>query len=96
MKKKQKARKRVTRPNPANKKHAWKPKKLAKGAVAEPRKVSRQRAWQLRQRAAGMCWKCSQPAIGALCLRHTKLERERQRKLRGWKKRNKTSLSYQM
>lgn len=87
---------RVSRTNPKNKKHAWKPKKVAKGAVAEPVKVSRQREWQKKQSAAGMCWKCGLPAIGALCLRHTKLERERQRKLRGWKKRNKTSLSYQM
>jgi len=87
---------RVSRPNLNNKKHAWKPVKLKKGEVAPPRKVSRQRAWQIKQRELGLCWKCGNPAVGALCLRHTKLERERQRNLRGWSKRNKDSLSYQI
>lgn len=85
-----------------NKTHRNKPvarKRKAKAAavaVVLVKKVSRQREWQKKQSAAGMCWKCGDPAIGALCLRHTKLERERQRKLRGWKRRNRTSLSYQM
>lgn len=58
------------------------------------KKVSRQREWQLKMREQGLCWKCASPAIGSLCPKHLKRERERQRRLRGWKKRNRTSVSY--
>lgn len=56
--------------------------------------VSRQRLYQLRMRSQGRCWRDGTTAVGALCPSCLKDERERQRKLNGWKKRRTQSLSY--
>jgi len=59
-------------------------------------KNSRQRDWQIKMKEQGRCWRCGDPAIGTLCPKHLKKERERQRKLRGYKKRNRSALSYSL
>lgn len=67
-----------------------------KSKTKKNKPVSRQREWQLKMRGLGLCWKCGTPAVGSLCPKHLKRERERQRKLRGWKKRNRSAISYKV
>jgi len=47
--------------------------------------TSRQRAWQRRKRAEGLCQTCGKPrgASRWLCDEHLRLNRERQRRLKG-------------
>jgi hypothetical protein len=56
--------------------------------------VKRQRRWQVKMRAMGRCWRCGQPAIGSLCPAHLVRERERQRRIRGFSRRNLKCRSY--
>jgi hypothetical protein len=58
--------------------------------------VSRQRKYQLRMKASGRCSQCGAPATdGSRCLKHLVEARERQRALRGTKKRY-DSASYRL
>jgi len=81
------------------KKKAAKKKATVRTVRAKPKakkKVSRQREWQRKMREEGRCIKCGAPAVGkALCPTHLAAERERQRKLKGWKGRKTGALSYQ-
>ena len=63
--------------------------------AATKKKVSRQREWQIRMREEGRRINCGEPALGkATCPKHLIAERERQRKIHGYKGRKKGSLSY--
>jgi hypothetical protein len=55
---------------------------------------SRQRRGQLRMRELGRCLRCGAPAIGSLCAAHLVRERERQRRIRGFSRRNLKCRSY--
>lgn len=58
--------------------------------------VSKQRKYQLRKARDKRCHLCGQPSAGkTFCLKHMVERRERQRKLRGNKRRN-NSLSYRL
>jgi hypothetical protein len=59
-------------------------------------RISRQRKWQLRMERDGRCTECGAPAAGASrCVKHLVYSRERQRRLRGLKRRYRT-LSYRL
>lgn len=81
---------------PAKKKAAKKKADIdKKRKVKGKKKVSRQRLWQLEQKKDKKCIKCGAPAVSKLyCLKHLEIERERQRKIRGAKKRYGNAMSY--
>lgn len=51
--------------------------------------ISRQRKYQLRQQRDGRCTICGKPSSSgsSRCLDHLVIARERQRRLKGWKRR---------
>jgi hypothetical protein len=60
-------------------------------------KISRQRKYQLRMLRDKRCTECGEPAAkGTRCLKHLIRARERQRTLRGLKRRYFNTLSYQL
>ena len=60
-------------------------------------KISRQRKYQLRMLRDRRCTECGQPAVqGTRCLKHLIRARERQRSVRGLKRRYYNTLSYQL
>ena len=59
--------------------------------------ISRQRKYQLRMRRDRRCTECGDSATrGSRCLKHMILARERQRKVRGLKRRYYGTLSYKL
>jgi hypothetical protein len=59
--------------------------------------ISRQRKYQLRMQRDKRCIICGAPAAaGSKCLKHLTQIRERQRKVRGLKRRYKNSMSYKL
>ena len=59
--------------------------------------VPRQRRYQLRRRRDRRCIECGAPAeTASRCLKHLVKAREFQRKLRGFKRRYRKGLSYQL
>ncbi|HVV72537.1 MAG TPA: hypothetical protein VHI52_13740 [Verrucomicrobiae bacterium] len=58
--------------------------------------ISRQRKYQLRMRRDGRCTECGQPVLGeaSRCVRHLVKARERQRSVRGLKRRYWGTMSY--
>lgn len=60
-------------------------------------KISRQRKYQLRMLRDKRCTECGAPAVqGTRCLKHLIRARERQRSVRGLKRRYYNTLSYQL
>ena len=60
-------------------------------------KISRQRKYQLRMLRDKRCTECGEPAVqGTRCLKHLIRARERQRSVRGLKRRYYNTLSYQL
>jgi hypothetical protein len=60
-------------------------------------KISRQRKYQLRMLRDRRCTECGAPAVqGTRCLKHLIRARERQRSVRGLKRRYFNTLSYQL
>ena len=60
-------------------------------------KISRQRKYQLRMLRDKRCTECGDPAVqGTRCLKHLIRARERQRSVRGLKRRYYNTLSYQL
>jgi hypothetical protein len=60
-------------------------------------KISRQRKYQMRKLRDRRCTECGRPAVkGTRCLEHLIRARERQRKVRGLKRRYTNTLSYQL
>ena len=60
-------------------------------------KISRQRKYQLRMLRDNRCTECGEPAVrGTRCLQHLIRARERQRSVRGLKRRYYNTLSYQL
>jgi hypothetical protein len=60
-------------------------------------KISRQRKYQLRMLRDKRCTECGEPAVqGTRCLQHLIRARERQRAVRGLKRRYYNTLSYQL
>ena len=59
--------------------------------------ISRQRKYQLRRKRDHLCTECGEPATEASrCLKHLVEARERQRDLRGLKRRYYGTLSYKL
>jgi len=59
--------------------------------------ISRQRKYQLRRKRDHLCTECGEPAAEASrCLKHLVEARERQRHLRGLKRRYFGTLSYKL